>query len=121
MSNDSSSLPPCNTEVFKKGKPVIAMRGDLLKIEAWVKKIAEEANARVDWHVTGGGAQVLHLGDPESRARVEKAIDELTCPGTIIQRYGLEDVGLYRNGVTPVPKGTIAVSTEGGTNEFYVA
>ena len=122
MPKDSSSLPPCDSEIFHNGEPIMAMWGPSVKVEAWVKEIAKKAKARVDWHITGGMANILHLGDPESRARVEKAIDELmsTCPGTHIQRYSPGDVGLYRAGVTDIPKGTIAVSTESGSNEFLV-
>ncbi|NMB91240.1 hypothetical protein GYA37_00120 [candidate division WWE3 bacterium] len=100
----------------------MALYGPSSKVETWVKEIAKKANAKVDWHITGGIAHVLHLGDSDSRARVEKAIDELisTCPGEIIRRYSPGDKGLYREGVTEVPEGTIAVSTESGENEFFI-
>lgn len=71
--------------------------------EAWVKAVAKTAKAKVDWHYSGGRAQVLHLGNVASRARVEQAIDSLApiLRGTILQRFGTGEVGLYRNGVTP--------------------
>lgn len=96
-------LPRCDPKIFKKGKPVASLDARADDAEAWVKAIAKLAKAKVDWHYSGGRAQVLHLGNAESRARVEKAIDELTpyLRGTILQRFGEGETGLYRSGVTP--------------------
>lgn len=96
-------LPRCDPKIFKKGKPVASLDARADDAEAWVKAIAKLAKAKVDWHYSGGRAQVLHLGNAESRVRVEKAVDELApyLRGTILQRFGEGETGLYRSGVTP--------------------
>lgn len=68
---------PCNPEVFKNGKGVCVLSGNSNAIEDWVRKVAGKARANVDWHFSGGRANVLHLGDDESRKRVLNVIDEL--------------------------------------------
>ena len=76
---------PCDQEIFQKGEGVCTLDGDWdeelgtssQNVEQWVKSVAEKANARVDWHFSGGIASVLHLGDEASRKRVMRAIDEL--------------------------------------------
>jgi len=78
MATDGPTPPDCDPEIFKHGQPVLAMVGSSNAIERWVKAVAEKANARVDWHYSGGIAQVLHLGNKESRRRVEAAVDELS-------------------------------------------
>jgi hypothetical protein len=103
MATDGPTPKPCDPKIFKKGKPVASLSASSNAVETWVKVVAKMANAKVDWHYSGGRAQVLHLGDAKSRARVEQAIDKLapTLKGTILQRFGESNVGLYRNGVTP--------------------
>jgi hypothetical protein len=100
----------CDQEIFAKGKPVCIADAGSEHMEPWVQSIAEMAKARVDWHYSGGIAQVLHLGDAESRARVEKAIDRLedALVGRIMRRYPDGSGGLFRCGVSEVPKGAIA-------------
>ncbi|MCX6779306.1 MAG: hypothetical protein NTU97_03690 [Candidatus Magasanikbacteria bacterium] len=77
MASDGPCPPPCNPRIFKEGKTVVALYGSSNAIERWVQAVAKRADALVDWHFFGGRANVLHLGDDESRARVLKAIDEL--------------------------------------------
>jgi len=110
LSTDGPTPAPCDPEIFQRGQPVVLLDARSNAAESWVQAVAKMANARVDWHYSGGVAQVLHLGDAESRARVENAIDELapTLKGTILRRYEPEDTGLYRNGVTQAPEGAIA-------------
>ncbi len=102
----------CNLEIFKKGSPIAALDTATAEIcEEWVKSVARNANARVDWHYSGGIAQVLYLGNHAVRERVDKAIDELanSLDGRILHRYNIGDSGLYRDGVTQLPKNAIAV------------
>jgi hypothetical protein len=98
MATDGPTPPPCDQKIFKKGKGVAVLDGSSNAVENWVRAVAKKANARVDWHYSGGRANVLHLGDEESRQRVLNAIHELEgeLQGRIL------DVGgpaLYRNGV----------------------
>lgn len=110
----------CDSEVFEKGDPVAALDARSKAAEQWVRAFAEAANARVDWHYSGGVAQVLHLGDAESRARVEAAIDKLqhTLDGTILNRYPASATGLYRAGVSTIPTNAIAAYYDGGDSAF---
>jgi hypothetical protein len=110
MATDGQTPPPCNQEIFENGQTVVCLAAKSNAAESWVKAVAKKADARVDWHYSGGIAQVLHLGDDESRTRVEAAIDELepTLQGTIIQRYKSDESGLCRKGVTQVPLGVVA-------------
>ena len=113
MATDGPTPPPCNPEIFQKGSTVCVLSGRSNAIEQWVKSVAAKANAQVDWHFSGGRANVLHLGDEESRQRVFEAINDLQnqLQGDILQVGG---PGLYRAGVTEVPEGTIAVDPDFG-------
>lgn len=98
MATDGPTPSPCNQEIFEKGKGVCVVSGSSNAVERWVKKIAKKADAKVDWHYSGGLANVLHLGDGESRQRVLNAISELEgeLEGTILS---VDGPTLYRNGV----------------------
>ena len=113
---------PCNSEIFQKGESVAAVDGSSNAVEQWVCLVVKEAGARMDWHYSGGIANILHLGDAESRARVEAAIDKLASAlnGRIMRRFKVGEPGLYRKGVTPVPEGTIAGFYEGGDSSTFI-
>ena len=104
------SADRCDQEIFEKGQSVTALDAGPDEANAWVEAVATKANARMDWHYSGGRAHVLHLGDAESRARVEEVIDQLAPDPNvrILQRYKPGDRGLYRQGVTPTPPNAIA-------------
>ena len=108
MATDGPDPAPCNDKIFKKGESVAVLTGSSNAVERWVQSVAKRANAKVDWHYSGGLANVLHLGNKKSRNRVFEAINDLQnqVPGRLLQVGG---PGLYRAGVTPVPKGVIAV------------
>ncbi len=110
MATDGPTPPSCDKAIFKKGRPVAAIEGSSNAVEHWVRTVAKKANAKVDWHYSGGIANVLHLGDDKSRTRVEAAITELapTLKGRIIRRYQTGESGLFREGVTQTPPKTIA-------------
>lgn len=64
MATDGPTPAPCDAEVFKDGSCVlithsIASNG----MEAYVKCIAAVSGQRVDWHMAGGRARVLALGN----------------------------------------------------------
>ena len=110
MATDRPDLPPCNPEIFTKGKGVCVLDGSSIAVERWVQLLAKKADAQVDWHQSGGCANVLHLGDDESRQRVLNAISELEgeLQGRILSVGG---PALYRNGVED-PDATGAVVRE---------
>ena len=97
MATDGPNPPPCKPEIFKNGVGLCIVDGSANAIERWVKKIAERANAEVDWHYSGGRANVLHLGDAESYRRALNAIRELKheLKGTILS---ICQPSLYRAG-----------------------
>ena len=104
MATDGPNPAPCDPEIFKNGNGVCVIDGSSNAVERWVQTVAKKADARVDWHYSGGRANVLHLGDDESRQRVLDAINELEgeLEGRILSVGG---PALYRNGVDEVPDG----------------
>lgn len=113
MATDGPTPPPCNPEIFKNGKGVCVLDGSSNAVERWVRAVAKKANAQVDWHYSGGRANVLHLGDDESRQCVLNAIRELEgrLEGTIIS---VDDPALYRKGVEdPGATGAVVRKVDG--------
>jgi hypothetical protein len=122
----------CDADVFKDGKGICALDACMCRAEQWVQAVARESGQRVDWHYSGGIANVLYLGD---YAAVSAAMGKLaptledtmarkpgecgSCsgdthrPGQILRMYGAEAHGLYREG-DPLPEGAIAVDTLNG-------
>jgi len=86
MATDGPTPPPCDPEIFQNGTTVCVLYAPSNAAERWVQSVAKKANARVDWHYFGGRANVLHLGDTESRQRVLEAIHDLRgeLRGTIL-------------------------------------
>lgn len=110
MATDGPTPKPCDNEIFQKGEPIALLDGSSNAVENWVQEVAKKANARVDWHYSGGVAQVLHLGDMESRRRVEKAIvnmPEVENP-RVMRRIPSGSPGLYRKDVIQAPEGAVA-------------
>jgi hypothetical protein len=101
------TLPPCKDEIFRQGKGVCVIDGDPEPIERWVRAVANKAKAKVDWHYSGGRANVLHLGDQESRQRVLNTISELK-PELEGRLLSIDGPALYRDGVED-PKAVGAV------------
>ena len=110
MATDGPDPAPCNPDIFKKGRGVCVLDGSSNAVERWVQSVAKKANAQVDWHYSGGRANVLHLGDDASRQRVLNAINELEgeLKGRILS---VDGPALYRNGVED-PDSTGAVVRE---------
>lgn len=102
MATDGPTPKPCDPDIFKNGEGVCVLDGSSNAIERWVKSVAKKADAKVDWHYSGGRANVLHLGDDASRQRVFNAIEELKeeLDGTILNAGG---PALYRDGVESNP------------------
>lgn len=110
MATDGPTPAPCNPEIFKSGQGVCVVDGSSNAVDRWVQSVAKKADAQVDWHYSGGRANVLHLGDDESRQRVLNAISELEgeLNGKILS---IDGPALYRNGVED-PNATGAVVRE---------
>jgi len=98
MATDGPTPKPCDQKIFKKGTPIVLIEGASNAVESWVKAVAKKAKAKVDWHYTGGIAQVLYLGNAKDRARIDEAITVLApkLKGLILQRLVPSDPGLYR-------------------------
>ncbi len=100
MATDGPTPQPCNPDIFKNGTGVCVVDGSSNAIESWVQSVAKKADAQIDWHYSGGRANVLHLGDDDSRQRVLTAIAEmeseldgriLSVDGPILYRQGVEN------------------------------
>lgn len=100
-------MAKCDPEIYRKGRGLCVIDAWSRPAERWVRLVAKKSGARIDWHYSGGRANVLHLGDEASYRRALNAIEELK--GKL--RGRLLSVGgpaLYRLGVDPpFPKGTI--------------
>lgn len=99
--------PPCDREIFESGTPLLwadtwtrATWTDsnmdpepprATGFEEWVVRIREASGARIDWHYSGGRAQVLYLGD---LAPILAAIEAYPCPAS--HQYFEAGQGLYR-------------------------
>jgi hypothetical protein len=112
MATDGPTPPPCNPDIFKKGTGLCVLDGTSNAVERWVRAVAKKADAQIDWHYSGGRANVLHLGDSKSRQRALNAIEELKgeLDGRILS---VDGPALYRAG-DKVPAGTIAVDADIG-------
>jgi hypothetical protein len=89
--------------------------------EDWIVSIRKTLprKCKIDWHYSGGIANVLYLGDQQT---VMKAIGEHmdTCPAHVMSL--VEETGPYRAGVTPAPEGALCGSynPDDGDTEFIV-
>jgi hypothetical protein len=120
-------MDKCDEDIFKNGHGVCVLDACMHRAETWVQAVAHESGQRVDWHYSGGRANVLYLGDYKRvAAAVEKLAPTLTDPmvrkpgecgscsgeshreGALLRRYGEGAHGLYRAG-DPLPYGVIAV------------
>lgn len=70
----------CNPKIFNEGEFFCMLAGPRSwLIEAWVRKIRDLADAKIDWHFAGGRACVYYLGGPEALKRLIEAA-EMTRP-----------------------------------------
>jgi hypothetical protein len=90
---------PCADAIFRDGTPILAADtgpvGGNHIFEAWVRVVAKTSGQPVDWHYSGGRAQVLALGDLDA---VRSAARNINVPdGITILRWFGEGEGLYRS------------------------
>lgn len=109
----------CDQEVFEKGEPIALLDARTKHAEPWVQKVAAHSGQRVDWHYSGGVAQVLCLGD---RAKVIASIRALEpeLRGTLMRIFDEPAPGLFRAGVTEAPKDAIASFYDGGDRSVFI-
>ena len=106
MTNANLHPPPCDHEIFTSGVGLCVIDARMHAAEKWVQSVAALSGQRVDWHYSGGRANVLVLGD---HGKALDAVKELapTLDGTIL-RISEDQRALYREG-DPLPDGVIAV------------
>jgi hypothetical protein len=126
----------CDQDVFKSGKGICVLDACMVRAEEWVQAVAKESGQKVDWHYSGGRANVLFIGDYDKvLAAVEKLKpllaetpplkdgESCSCrstlidskspkthhrPCTLMRVYPRDSHGLYRAG-DELPPGTIGV------------
>ena len=107
MTEPAPDLPACDPDVFRNGRGVVSFHARSAVVEPWVRKVRELSGQKVDWHVSGGYASVLYVGD---REKVLRAVEELkpeleaACLksrdegwGDELQAWRVSDRALYRN------------------------
>jgi hypothetical protein len=120
----------CDADVFKHGHAIALLDACMHRAEVFRLAVVQESGQSVDWHYSGGRANMLYLGD---FAKVDAAVSKLapmlettlpreegecsSCAGkshhraaTILQRYEPETHGAYRDGDV-LPLDAIAVDT----------
>jgi hypothetical protein len=56
-------VEPCADNVFKNGHSVGVLDACMHRAETFVQAVAKESGQQVDWHYSGGRANVLYVGD----------------------------------------------------------
>lgn len=107
----------CDANVFANGKTICAVDGRSGPVEEWVQRVAKESGQAVDWHYSGGVANVLCVGD-HARAIAAVMSVHRSNEVRIMRMYGPDDRGLYRAG-DHVPDGAVAVDVAGGVVGLY--
>jgi len=90
-------MEPCNQNVFKNGFGICFLDAGSVNAEAWVQKVAAFSGQQVDWHYSGGIANVLYIGDYE---KVIQAVNilESELVGQVLRKFGPNEHGGYRAG-----------------------
>jgi hypothetical protein len=117
----SNSLSPCDPKVFSEGSPLLladTFTCGAESFDSWVKEVSKASGQNVDWHYSGGIAQVLHLGD---RNAVAAAAQAIPCPARIMRWCEDASKGAFRAGVDPSPPGAIAGFLDvNGKQAFFI-
>lgn len=66
----------CSNDVFKNGQSVAVLDACRHRAERFAQAVAKESGQSVDWHYSGGRANVLYIGD---HAKVAAAVKKLTA------------------------------------------
>lgn len=95
----SAAPPPeCDQEVFKKGFGICVLDAAMWAAEEWVKKVREKSGQRVDWHYSGGRANVLYIGDHSAVLKAVMALEPELDGQILSVSYEAGEHGLYRAG-----------------------
>jgi hypothetical protein len=73
----SAEPPPCDPEIYEKGECACVVAGPAWLIEAWVVRLREISEQRIDWNYSGGRAVISYIGDGQ---RVADAIARCPLP-----------------------------------------
>jgi len=121
-----SRPPPCDREVFRKGRSIMACDTGTAEcraedFEAWIVSVRRRLpkGSGIDWHYFGGVANVLALGDREA---VLDAVGGMmsSCPASVMRWVGEGEIGPHRSGVTPAPQGAMGASYGPDGGEFLL-
>lgn len=122
-------MEPCKPDIFRNGHSICMLDACMHRAEWWVQEVARISGQPVDWHYSGGIANVLHLGDYD---KVDDAAQTMTpaigasmvrrpgecggcsghehAPGRLLRLFGPTARGPYRAG-DPLPPGALGVDT----------
>lgn len=98
-----STPPPCDPKIFMEGAPICTFSASPRDIEDWIEKVRRESGQQVDWHFSGGYAQVLFIG---KYRKVKAAIEKLRPELKDAEQFVLlpkDARGRYRRGVMAPP------------------
>ena len=98
--------PPCASDIFKDGVGLCVLDARSHAAESWVQAVAAKSGQRVDWHYSGGRANVLVLGDHGAALAAARELAP-TLDGRVL-RFSEDQRALYRDG-DPLLDGVIAV------------
>lgn len=109
----------CDRDVFKNGTPLLAATtgpvGGAALFETWVQRVAKDSGQCVDWHYSGGIAQVLVLGDVDAALRAAVALRNGLPANCEIIRWLVGEPGLYRLGVSDKPTNALGATFDPAT------
>ncbi len=77
IASNEIDLPACDPKIFEHGDYIAILDAEPMLAEKWVRTVAKQAKAQIDWHYFRNLVHVLHLGSAESRARVDLVVDKL--------------------------------------------
>lgn len=122
MATDGPTPPPCNQDIFVHGTPIASVTGSSNAVEDWVRRVADKSDTQLDWHYSGGIAQVLHLGDDESFGWALDAMEVVETGPNVRIMHKFESPGqkgLYRAGVHEVPDDAVMASSIDGVSSSF--
>lgn len=91
----------CDPKIFKSGEFFCILAGPRSwLIEAWVAKVRDIADAKIDWHMAGGRACVYYLGGQKALKRLAEAANA-TKPAFEEVALVTSEYSFVRNGDHP--------------------
>jgi hypothetical protein len=97
--------PPCEPDIFKNGTPVAwattGPTGGNRLFESWIVRVRAASGQPVDWHYSGGRAQVLALGNLDA---VRQAMNTEPLPTMVELFFFGAGEGLYRAALEAAPE-----------------